>query len=144
MKCLLKYTMSTQFTLTNINILLAEDDVPIAKIYAKFLSKKGANIFLARDGIQTLEILSKRDIDILLMDLGMPGMDGYDTLQHVRKNQHTTSLPVIILSNTTMDERYDWYAKILKIGVSGIYKKYETSLKELPSLIEKALHVEST
>jgi len=124
--------MTNLSQITNLKVLLVEDDIHITKMYTKFLMNAGAEVLHASDGAQALELLALNTVDVLLMDLGMPGLNGYDTLQNVRKNKHTQALPVIILSNTTIDERHGWYKELHAMGISGVYRKYETPLRELP------------
>jgi len=131
--------MTNLSQITNLKVLLVEDDIHITKMYTKFLMNAGAEVLHASDGAQALELLALNTVDVLLMDLGMPGLNGYDTLQNVRKNKHTQALPVIILSNTTIDERHGWYKELHAMGISGVYRKYETPLRELSEIISKAL-----
>ncbi len=112
-------------------ILLVEDDRLIANAYSKWLEAVGAKTMVANDGVQCLRILDEQKIDLVLLDLGMPGLNGYDTLMQLRQRPHLKDLPVIILSNTTMTENREGFEDIKKAGVKDILRKYETSLSEL-------------
>jgi two-component system, OmpR family, response regulator len=112
-------------------ILLVEDDHFILKIYTKWLTATGATVITAHDGAQGLRILGDKHVDLVLLDLGMPGLNGYDTLLEIRKMEVGKNLPVIILSNTTMNENKDGFADLRASGVKDIMRKYEVSLAEI-------------
>jgi two-component system, OmpR family, response regulator len=113
------------------DILLVEDDHFILKIYTKWLTAAGANVITANDGAQALRLLNEKHVDLVLLDLGMPGLNGYDTLLEMRKMEKAKDLPVIILSNTTMNENRDGFADLRASGVKDILRKYEVSLSEI-------------
>lgn len=127
------------FTIKDVSILLAEDDQAIAKMYDKYLTNLGARVHTAYEGRQVLEILNSEKIDVILLDLGMPGMDGFNTLDAVRKNVLSEKIPVIILSNSTESELGEAYRALSDAGISGMYPKYTLSLNELLPIIYKAV-----
>jgi DNA-binding response OmpR family regulator len=112
-------------------LLLVEDDHFILKIYTKWLTAAGASVITANDGAQALRVLTDKHVDLVLLDLGMPGLNGYDTLLEIRKMEKSKDLPVIILSNTTMNENRDGFADLRASGVKDIMRKYEVSLSEI-------------
>lgn len=121
--------------LRNRNILIVEDDHFISRIYNKWLTAAGASVQVANDGAQGLQLLDEAPFDLVLLDLGMPGMNGYDTLLQVRKRPQLTDLPVIILSNSTLTKDKEEYENIQKAGVKDVLRKYETSLTEIVQCI---------
>ncbi len=89
------------------NILLVEDDHFNVQLIKSYLSKiSDINIITAEEGLQALNILElgKDDIDMVLLDLHMKGMDGKDTLHYIRKNKKFDELPILIVSVDGMDE----------------------------------------
>ncbi len=112
-------------------ILVVEDDLFISKVYEKWLTLSGAHVEVTPDGALCLRLLQEKKVDLILLDLGMPGLSGYDTLLALRNNVKTKDIPVIILSNTTMNENRDGFDDIRKAGVKDILRKYETSLSEI-------------
>lgn len=121
--------------LKNRTILIVEDDHFISKVYSKWLAASGANILTANDGVQCLRVLDEQKVDVVLLDLGMPGLNGYDTLIQIRKKPQLEQLPILILSNTTMDENKEGFEDIRNAGVKDVLRKYETSLTELVNRI---------
>ena len=117
--------------LKNKTILLVEDDHFISKVYVKWLTLSGANVKIAFDGALGLKVLEESTVDLIILDLGMPGLNGYDTLLELKKNPKTKDIPVIVLSNTTLNENEDCFTDIKNAGVTDILQKYETSLEEI-------------
>ena len=71
--------------LRNRSILIVEDDNFISRIYSKWLIAAGATIHVAHDGTQALRMLKEQTVDLVLIDLGMPGLNGRETVQLIRK-----------------------------------------------------------
>lgn len=124
-------------------ILIAEDDVFIARVYTRWLTKCGAVSVVVNDGSRCLEVLDEEKVDLLLLDLGMPGLSGYDTLSQLRCKPHLKNLPVIILTNTTIDENMVGLDVIKSAGVKDVLQKYNTPLTQLIDCIAKYLCVEA-
>ena len=82
------------------NILLAEDDEDIVKLLKLYLENEGFNTFWAKDGVEATEIFDKERIDLALVDIMMPRMNGYELTKYVRKK---SNIPIIILSAAQLD-----------------------------------------
>ena len=78
--------------------ILIVDDNP--KYLEEALPMYGYNVTVAEDGVQALKILSKdySSIDLILLDVMMPNMDGWDTLKAIRTNKNTKYIPVIMIT----------------------------------------------
>ena len=90
--------------LSGIRILVAEDDAFNQKIITQVLEKFGASIVLANNGLEALAALEQERFDIVLMDLHMPSMNGYEATLAIRKQARYAQLPVITLSASVTDE----------------------------------------
>jgi len=89
--------------LQNRTILIVDDDMRNVFALSKVLNDKGANTIKAENGIKALEILSKRtDVDLVLMDIMMPVMDGYETMKKIRSESRFSRLPIIALTAKAM------------------------------------------
>jgi DNA-binding response OmpR family regulator len=77
-------------------VLLAEDDASIAEPLAHALRREGYDVEIRDHGIDTLERVLKGGIDLVVLDLGLPGMDGLEVCRRLRAEGH--SLPVLVLS----------------------------------------------
>ncbi len=130
-------TYNPKTVLKDVRILIIEDDVFIAKVYAKWLTLAGAVVVTASNGAIGLRIAAEHIIDVIILDLGMPGMNGGDTLRALRRRKSTATTPVIVMSNTTMKESSASYYDLQNAGVSDIFRKYEISLKEIVECVHK-------
>jgi DNA-binding response OmpR family regulator len=77
-------------------ILIAEDETRIASFVEKGLKAAGYEVATATDGVVALELARAGDFDLLLLDLGLPGIDGFEVLRGLR--ERANSIPVIILT----------------------------------------------
>lgn len=128
---------NTEPRLRGKTILIIEDDHFIAKVYVKWLTLAGAETLVAHNGALGLRALKEHAVDIIFLDLGMPGMNGFDTLAAIRDNPETRALPVVVLSNTTMNAQTDGFATLTAAGVTDILRKYETSLNQMVACAAK-------
>lgn len=77
-------------------ILVVEDDAVLAEGTCESLTKAGYAVDLAETGTQANSLLDTGNYDMVLLDIGLPGMDGFEVLRRLRK--HNTSIPVLIIS----------------------------------------------
>lgn len=81
-------------------ILIADDEAEIRDVLHLYLEKDGYEIYEAADGVEAMELLKKEPIDLAILDIMMPGLDGYRVLRNIRENNN---IPVIILSAKSSD-----------------------------------------
>lgn len=79
-------------------VLLCDDELMNRKVASKILGKEGFEIIEAANGKEALEILDKTRVDLILMDLMMPVMDGYEATKNIKTNEEYSAIPLIILS----------------------------------------------
>ena len=79
-------------------ILAVDDEDFNLELVDALLTPKGYEVIRAEDGRQALEILSRKNIDLILLDIGMPQMDGYEVCRRVKQDPHTRHIPVIMLT----------------------------------------------
>jgi DNA-binding response OmpR family regulator len=82
-------------------ILLAEDEEFIASIYKLNFEKKGAEVRVAHNGLQVLEILKDFSPNVILLDAMMPEMDGFETLKKISEKKYP--FPVVMLTNLSQE-----------------------------------------
>jgi CheY-like chemotaxis protein len=91
--------------MTDKKILIADDDVKNVFVLASALEKHGATIIDAKNGEDALaKLRQEQDIDLVLMDVMMPGMDGYTTMRQIRQEQKLKHLPIIALTAKALQE----------------------------------------
>ena len=84
----------------NFNILLAEDDEDIVKLLKLYLENEGYVVLWGKDGVEASEIFDKEKVDLALVDIMMPRMNGYELTKYIRKK---SNIPIIILSAAQLD-----------------------------------------
>ncbi|HBX50682.1 MAG: hypothetical protein A2275_02850 [Bacteroidetes bacterium RIFOXYA12_FULL_35_11] len=89
------------------NILIVDDSVLVLLGLNKTLLNNNLNAFMASDGKKALEILNKEKIDLVLLDLLMPGIDGYEILDFMKTNDKFKNIPVLVLSSVQEDEEIE-------------------------------------
>ena len=87
-----------QTSLSGVRVLIAEDNSINQLIVREILEQEGAVVFMADDGNQAISCLEENPVDVVLMDIQMPNMDGKMALQHIRSKQKWGHLPVVALT----------------------------------------------
>jgi len=96
----------------NKRIMVVEDEDVIARLISYNLTKEGFEVIISGDGLKALEMIRSEKPDLIILDIMLPGMDGYDICRMIRKED--ISVPVIMLS--ARDEELD---KILGLELGG-------------------------
>lgn len=81
-------------------ILIIEDDVFLGDVLSKKLEKEGFEVVLARDGMEGFEKIKLSNSDLILLDIVLPNMNGYEILEAKQKDPSIANIPVIIISNS--------------------------------------------
>ncbi|TKC19875.1 response regulator transcription factor [Robertmurraya kyonggiensis] len=84
----------------DISILIADDEEEIADLVAIHLEKEGFDVFKVHNGQDALQVIQTRTIDLLILDIMMPKMDGYEVTRQIREHHN---MPIIFLSAKTSD-----------------------------------------
>jgi signal transduction histidine kinase len=87
-----------------INILLVDDQPAKLLSYEVMLAELGENLISASSGMYALQLLLKNDIALVLMDVSMPGMDGFETAQMIQQHPRFENLPIIFISGIHVTE----------------------------------------
>ena len=101
-------------------ILVVDDEPPICNLMERLLTRHGFEAFSARDGKSALEWIEKNSVDLVLMDLEMPGKNGLEILQILRKEFDPSQLPVIMITGQSSSENV---VKALNLGANDFIKK---------------------
>lgn len=87
---------------TELGIILVVDDTPTnLEVLFNFLGNSGFKILIAEDGVSALQKASYASPDLILLDVVMPEMDGFETCRHLKENEDTRSIPVIFMTALT-------------------------------------------
>lgn len=120
--------------LSHKGILLVDDDPRNTFALTSYLETFDMEIFTAESGYAALDLLQQHEqIEVVLMDIMMPGMDGYETIKKIRENGATADLPVIAVTARAMKGDRE---KCLQAGATDYISK-PVNLKELLEKIER-------
>ncbi|MHB1229756.1 MAG: hybrid sensor histidine kinase/response regulator [Halothiobacillus sp.] len=82
-------------------VLVVDDSLTVRKVTARTLERNNLDVILARDGVEALGILHEQQPDVVLTDIEMPRMDGFELLGAIRNDPQTRTVPVIMISSRT-------------------------------------------
>ena len=112
------------FAPDNLNILIVDDTSANLKTLTAILSKRGYQVRPALNGELALNTARKKPPDLILLDIRMPGMDGYEVCRRLKEDQHTRDIPVIFIS--ALDESMDKVKAFELGGVDYITKPFQS------------------
>ena len=101
---MLQRNASSAGNLHGARILVVEDNDVNRQVARELLQSVGAQALLAEDGRMALDILARERVDIVLMDVQMPGMDGYETTHRIRADASLAGLPIIAMTASVLSE----------------------------------------
>ena len=117
-----------------INVLVIEDDQLMAGLLVEKLSKADFNVRLAGNGEAGLNEMEKEVPDIVLLDLILPGLGGFEVLAKIKENEATKGVSIIILSNLGSREEIE---RGMKLGAEGYLIKSNVLIDEVVTEIRK-------
>jgi DNA-binding response OmpR family regulator len=110
----------------NRHILIVEDEESLLKLESILLSSKGYKVTGVRDGLAALSEIEKNKPDLILLDIMMPGIDGFEVCSRIKENPDTKDIPVVMLTakKSTADQ-----ARGIEVGADAYMTKPFKSLK---------------
>jgi chemosensory pili system protein ChpA (sensor histidine kinase/response regulator) len=123
----------TQPTSTATVVMIVDDSLTVRKVTSRLLERQGYEILIAKDGVGALELLRETIPAIMLVDIEMPQMDGFELIRIVRNNPNLQHIPIIIISSRTADKHRELAREL---GVSEFMGKPYLE-EELISHIER-------
>lgn len=119
-------------------ILLIEDDKFLRELIVKKLIKEGFIVLEANDGEEGLTKISQEKPDLVLLDLILPGVDGFELLQKAQEDPFIKNVPIIVLSNLGQKEDID---RCMKSGAVDYLIKAHLTPIEIVEKVKKALNL---
>jgi chemosensory pili system protein ChpA (sensor histidine kinase/response regulator) len=114
-------------------VMVVDDSVTVRKVTQRLLSRDGYQVVLARDGLDAMRQLQDVVPDLMLLDIEMPRMDGFDVARKMREDERWKGVPIVMISSRTADKHRD---HAFSLGVSHFFgKPYEEG--ELLRLVRK-------
>lgn len=124
----------SKMALKGIKILIIEDDEFLSDMLASKLGREGSDLKNASDGEKALEILKTWEPQLILLDIILPNMSGFEVLEQIKKNDAVKDVPVIILSNLGQQEDVK---KGLSLGAKDFLIKANFTIDEIILKINK-------
>ena len=114
-------------------VLIIEDSATQAKLTAAQLSSHDINVVLAEDGVQGLRCVDTFSPDLIVLDVNLPNMDGYQVCQRLKRDQNTRHIPIIML---TANDHSEDALKGLSVGADDYIPKDVFATQHLLSVLE--------
>ena len=118
-------------------VVVADDDRMLRKAAETTLRRQGYSVTTASDGEEALQLIRSEQPDIIVLDLIMPKLQGFDVLQILKQDALTSDIPVIVLSSLTQEQDKQ---EALDLGAVAYFNKSTFSLSELVKQVEHTLN----
>ena len=96
-------------------VMVVDDSLTVRKITSRMLTREGFEVATAKDGVDALQQLQDIEPDIILLDIEMPRMDGFEFARNVRADAKTKNIPIIMITSRTADKHRN---RALELGVN--------------------------
>jgi chemosensory pili system protein ChpA (sensor histidine kinase/response regulator) len=117
--------------------LVVDDSITVRRVTQRLLERNGMRVMTARDGLDAVAVLQEHVPDIILLDIEMPRMDGYEVASHVRNDPRLRDVPIVMITSRVGDKHR---ARAIELGVDDyLGKPYQESqlLEAIQPLIRK-------
>jgi len=101
-------------------VMVVDDSVTVRKVTSRLLERQGMDVLVAKDGIEAVALLQERKPDVMLLDIEMPRMDGFEVARQVRHDERLKTLPIIMISSRTGEKHQE---RALELGVNRFLGK---------------------
>jgi len=105
---------------TQVSALVVDDSITMRRVTQRLLERRGVKVFTARDGLDAITVLQEHNVDVILLDIEMPRMDGYQFATHVRNDPKQKHLPIVMITSRSGEKHR---AKAIEIGVNDYLSK---------------------
>ncbi len=117
-------------------IVVADDDRMFRKVAETTLRRQGYDVATASDGEEALQLIRSEPPDMIVLDLIMPKLQGFDVLTILKQDALTSAIPVIVLSSLTQEQDKQ---EALDLGAVAYFNKTTFSMSELVKQVENTL-----
>jgi chemosensory pili system protein ChpA (sensor histidine kinase/response regulator) len=101
-------------------VMVVDDSVTVRKVTSRLLERQGMDVIVAKDGVEAVALLQERRPDVMLLDIEMPRMDGFEVARQVRHDERLADLPIVMISSRTGEKHQEHAAEL---GVNSFLGK---------------------
>jgi len=121
---------------SEIKVLIVEDDVYISEMYKIKFESENYKIVVTDNGSEIIKIVEKEKPDIILLDIVMPVMDGFDVLKIIKSNKKFNNVPVVMLTNLSQKESIE---RVFELGAKSYIVKSHFTPSEVVKKVKDIL-----
>jgi chemosensory pili system protein ChpA (sensor histidine kinase/response regulator) len=100
--------------------LVVDDSITVRRVTERFLQRNGLRVVTAKDGLDAISVMQDHKPDVILLDIEMPRMDGYEFASHVRNDPRVADVPIIMITSRVGDKHR---ARAIELGVNDYLGK---------------------
>ncbi|HDK38003.1 MAG TPA: response regulator, partial [Thiolapillus brandeum] len=112
-----------------VTVMVVDDSITVRKVTSRLLERHNMHVITARDGVDAITVLQESKPDVMLLDIEMPRMDGYELARHIRNTAELADIPIIMITSRTGEKHRE---RAMQLGVNRYLGKpyQETELLE--------------
>ncbi len=116
------------------SVLIVDDEESLVNVLSRKFQDEGITTYTAFNGKQALEVALEKHPDVILLDIMMPEMDGFDVMRHLQEDEWGKIVPIILLTNSSS---IDTVAKAVSSGMSEFLVKTDMRLDDVVSKVKE-------
>ena len=117
-------------------MLIVDDSLTVRRITSRLLTREGFDVLTAKDGVNALDVLENETPDVILLDIEMPRMDGFEFMKTIKSQPKNARIPVVMITSRTAEKHRN---RARELGVDlylGKPFQEEELLKHLREMLE--------
>jgi CheY-like chemotaxis protein len=117
-------------------VLIVDDEESLLTVLSTKFTEEGITVLTAENGKKALEVAFAEHPDVIVLDIMMPEMDGFDVMKHLQEDEWGKTVPIILLTNSSS---FDTISKAVSSGMSEFIVKTELKLDEVVNRVKQRL-----
>ena len=93
-------------------VMIVDDSLTVRRVTSKLLTREGFEVLTARDGVDALALLETEVPDVILLDIEMPRMDGFEFTKNIKANERTAQIPIVMITSRTAEKHRNLAAEL--------------------------------
>ncbi|MCE5181732.1 MAG: response regulator [Betaproteobacteria bacterium] len=118
-------------------IMVVDDSLTVRKVTSRLLAKEGYRVAIAKDGVDALQQMGEELPEVMLVDIEMPHMDGFELIKKIRDDARTAHIPIIVITSRTAEKHRDYATELGIDAYLGKPYQEEDLLGRIAGLVRK-------